>query len=67
MATSPLRRCHRPHHRIHLHAPKAGTVTVDRSESDGFIDEIHYTMSDVDTELNLISDPNPLDRMDEEE
>ncbi|MBE7384404.1 MAG: hypothetical protein F6J95_023695 [Leptolyngbya sp. SIO1E4] len=32
-----------PIHRIHLHAPKAGTVTVDRSESDGFIDEIRYT------------------------
>lgn len=30
-----------PLHRIHLHVPKTGAVTVDRDD-DGFIDTIHY-------------------------
>lgn len=32
-----------PVHRIHLHAPKAGTVAIERSAVDGFIDEIRYS------------------------
>ncbi|NER81162.1 MAG: hypothetical protein F6K42_16665 [Leptolyngbya sp. SIO1D8] len=32
-----------PIHRIHLHAPKAGSVKIKRNENDGFIDEIRYT------------------------
>ena len=32
-----------PIHKIHLHAPKAGSVTIERSDADGFIDEIRYS------------------------
>ncbi|MBE7384402.1 MAG: hypothetical protein F6J95_023685 [Leptolyngbya sp. SIO1E4] len=31
-----------PIHRIHLHAPKAGSVKIKRNTDDGFIDEIRY-------------------------
>ena len=31
-----------PVHRIHLHAPQAGSVRVKRNEQDGFVDEIRY-------------------------
>ncbi|MEO1407873.1 MAG: hypothetical protein AAFV54_15515, partial [Pseudomonadota bacterium] len=31
-----------PVHRVHLHAPQAGSVRVERNEQDGFIDKIRY-------------------------
>ncbi|MEO0988159.1 MAG: phage portal protein [Cyanobacteria bacterium J06639_14] len=34
-----------PVHRIHLQAPKAGSVCVERNDADGFIDEIRYAYS----------------------
>lgn len=32
-------------HQIHLHAPKTGSVHIERNSQDGFIDEIRYSFS----------------------
>ena len=47
-----------PIHKIHLHAPKAGSVTIERSDKDGFIDEIRYSYGRTGDERHRMNGEN---------